>query len=188
MLRFSVLLRVLLSALLVVGLVAQAQVPAENQALLLMRILAFDRKAPVRAGSTVRIALVSRPGQEASEAACREMESAVEKAARTVSVGGLPVRAVRLPYTGAFEAELGRLQATALYVCPGLGDAVGTISRAARAVGVLSFTGDEALVDGGLSVGLVRRQAKAAIVVNLKASRAEGADLDSGLLRLAEVR
>ena len=45
-------------------------------------------------------------------------------------------------------------------------------------------------IDGdpqGVSVAMARRGSRPAIVINLKASRAEGADLDSTVLRLAEI-
>jgi hypothetical protein len=52
---------------------------------------------------------------------------------------------------------------------------------------ILSFTSVESLVKSGLSVGLVVRDAKPTILVNLPASKAEGAELDPALLKVSEV-
>ncbi len=169
--------------------VALAQVPADNQALLILRILAFDRKLASRAGGTVKIVIISRDGSSESESAQAVIGAALESAASKNTVSGLPVHVVHLSFSTAakFEADLGRSGATAAYVCPGLGDELDAITRATRAHGVLTFTGSEPFVARGVSVGLVRREAKAGILVNLSASRAESADLDSALLRMAEV-
>lgn len=179
----------LFAALLVSWPAASSEsVPPSNQALLVMRILAFDRKVADRAQDVVRIAVVYKEGSGESDTAQREIAQALEDAARRVSVSGLPVRVVTVPYSPTLDANLGKLRAAALYVCPGLDDVIPAISRAARAHSTLTFSGQESFVSNGLAVALVRRDARAAIVINLPESRAEGADLDSGLLQIAEVR
>ena len=65
--------------------------------------------------------------------------------------------------------------------------AASTISATARDKQVLSFTGNEAAVTAGLSIGFVARGGKPAVLVNLPAAKAAGADLDAALLRVAEV-
>jgi hypothetical protein len=74
----------------------------------------------------------------------------------------------------------------AALVAPGLGHAA-AIASATRRARVLSVTAARSEVEAGLSVGLLQPASRAAIVVNLSAARREGADLDSALLRVAEV-
>lgn len=166
----------------------RAQVPAENQALLVLRILAFDRKLSERADGGVRIAIVYREGAGESESCRSEIAKALRSASARTSVSGMKVQVSTLRYSAAsFEAELDKSGAAAAYLCPGLTDALSAITRVSRAKKVLTFSGVESFVTSGASVGLVRRASKVGIVVNLAASRAEGADLDSNLLQMAEV-
>lgn len=166
---------------------ARAEVPAENQALLILRILAFDRTAGGRAGDAIRIAIVYRSGQSESEAAHQRLSKALAVAGARSTVHGLPVRIVPVPYSASAATEIAKARVAALYVAPGLEDAVPALSRIAKDNRALSFTGTESYVQRGISVGLVVRGAKAGIRIDLKSAKAEGADLDSGLLSIAEV-
>lgn len=179
-----------LAALLcAVALPALAEVPAANQATLVLRILAFDRKLPARAHGAVHIAVIYKEGDAASEAAMNEIAAALDAAAQKNTVSGLPLKIERVAYSAApkLEADLQRTGASAAYLCLGLDDALPAISKLTHARSVLSFTATESYVKAGVSVGLVRRDAKVAVLVHLANSRAEAADLDSALLRIAEV-
>jgi hypothetical protein len=163
---------------LLFGAASSPQVPADAQATLVLRILAFDRKLRERAQGTVKIAVVYREGDPSGD----EIASALDSLAQKNSVSGMPVKAVRVPFAGAYrlDGDLSRAGVAAAYLCP-------AISKLAQAKGILTFTATRSYVNGGTSVALVRKEAKVGIVVHLANSRAEGADLDSGLLRIAEV-
>ena len=179
----------MLAALLAVGTASAGAtpIPADKQALILLRSLAYDRNLPARAGDAVRIAALYRAGDAASEAAASDLVAAISKAS-PVSVAGRPVRVVSLPYNAdTLERDLGDAPTAALYLCGGLGGVAGPVMATTRKLAILSFTSEEEMVRGGLSIGLVRRGERAAILVNLVAARAEGADLSAELLRLAEV-
>lgn len=166
---------------------AFAQVPAENQAALVLRILAFDRKIAERAGDELRVAVIYRPGHDASERLQAEITRSLESAGKRQGVARLKVRVLPLAYSASLESDLIRNQVAAAYVCPGLENELPALSKATRAAGALTFTSVESWARNGLSIALVRRDLKAGIVVNLNSSRAEGADLDAGLLKVAEV-
>ncbi len=85
------------------------------------------------------------------------------------------------------EADFAEKKITAAYLCPGLDDVLPQISKLASARSVLTFTGVEDYVRKGASVALVLRDTRAGIVIHLPTARAAGADLDAGLLRIAEV-
>ena len=167
---------------------AHAQLGAGSESLLLLRVLAYDRNVTKRAGKTVTIAVVYKPGDSDSEQVRGQISQALSDAAKKVTVAGLPIRVQSIAATPSLDAELGGIRAAAAYVCPGLGDSIEGISRITRTRSILSFAGNERYVSSGLSIGLVRRSSKAAIMVNLPSSKAEGAALDAALLRVAEVK
>jgi hypothetical protein len=177
----------LLLALTVGSATAFAQVPVDNQAKLVLRILSFDQKLVERAEGELRIAVIYRPGSDESERAQREMAAELETLAKKQSVAKLNVKVVPLAFSGSLQSDLDRNKISAAYVCPGMETELGAISKAARAAGALTFSGVEQFARNGLAVALVRRDSKIGIVVNLPASRAEGADLHAGLLNVAEV-
>jgi len=174
-------------AVVVAAQVSAEEVPAPARALILLRVLAYDYQLPKRAGDTVRVAVIYRAGDGRSEAAATETAAALVDAAQHVSVAGRPVRVTSLPYTDGLDRELARAQAAAAYVCPGLSGQAAAIATATQKSQTLTFTDDAESVRAALSVGLVRRGDRAAILVNLVAARAEGADLSAALLRIAEV-
>jgi hypothetical protein len=167
---------------------AEEALPARNQALLLLRVLAYDRALRARAGEAATIGVAFRPGDGPSESARDAMVLELTKAAESFSVAGLPVRVVAVPWARGGPAP--RLPAgplAALYVAPGLESEAAAIARETRARKVLTFTVVRASVDAGLSVGLASRGSRAGLVLNRTGVRAEGADLDSALLAIAEV-
>jgi hypothetical protein len=74
-----------------------------------------------------------------------------------------------------------------VYLTPVRGVELDPITSAARAGGMTTFTGVPLYVEQGLalSVGIVRERPQ--IIVNLPATRAEGSDFTSQLLRLCKV-
>jgi hypothetical protein len=163
-----------------------AGIPADKQALILLRVLAYDRNLAGRAGDTVRIAVLYRPGHGASERAAAELVAAAGAAER--SVAGRPVRLISLPFSAdTVERDLERTGASATFVCQGLEGDVARVAQATQRRAILSISSEENMVHSGLSIGVVRRGERAAILVNLVAARAEQADLSAELLRLAEV-
>ncbi|HYV49419.1 MAG TPA: YfiR family protein [Myxococcaceae bacterium] len=166
---------------------ADAEVPMAQQAVLILKILKFDRSLQARAGDIATIAILYADNDPESEAVRVELQGALEAAAHTVTFP-LPIKVVHLPYSASkIDAELADAKPTAAYVAPGLASQVATLIKATRKSTTLTFTGDEALVRAGLAVGLVARGDRPTLLVNLPAAKAEGADLSSDLLRLSQV-
>jgi hypothetical protein len=159
-------------------------------ALLMLRILAYDRSFKARAdGKTAPILLVYQEGNEHSETMQVDLNNVFEELSGSVTVGGLPLRISALAYTKplALEARVLSLHPVALFVCPGLADSIPQISAVCRKRAVLSMTTTNAYLRSGLSVGLSAGEDRIHMAINLPASKAEGADLDAALLRIAEV-
>ncbi len=180
--RLAPLLLVLLGATQ-----AAADLPAANQAVLVLRILSFDRNIADRAGKEVTIAVLAKPGSGESVQAA--VAQALSDAASRTTVSGLPVKVVKLSWGGAarLDSDLTAAHAAALYVGPDLDDALSSLSHVTQKRRVLTFSEGDGYVNSGVSIALVRRDNRVGIVVNLPGARAEGADLDSALLRIAEV-
>jgi hypothetical protein len=166
------------------------EVPPRSQAQLLLRALAYDRNVAARASYdvlTVIVAFRPRDAQATQEANAVEVE--LEDAARGALVSGLKVRVVAVPWHGVRELA-GRLaseHAAAVYVANSLSDEVPAISAASREHGALTFAPTRDMVFAGLALGFVNRGQRTGVLVNLAAARAEGADLDSAFLAVAEI-
>ncbi len=163
--------------------------PARNQALLLLRVLVYDRNLKARAGDAVRVAVAYRPGDAASEAERDSLMAAYQEVAKDVVAQGLPVKVEALAWRDAadFAARLGARRFAAVHAGRGLAAVAEDLARAARKSQSLTFAPAREMVSAGLAVGLVFRGERAGLVVNLGAARAEGAELDTALLQLAEV-
>jgi len=165
------------------------ELPPRNQALLLLRVLAYDRNLKARAGTAVTVAVVYRPGDRHSEDRRTALVAAFEEVSRDVVVAGLPVKVEAVGYRDAadLEARLEAGHATLAYVDPALVRAAPDIAQAAARHGVLSADGSRAMVEAGLAVGVVAQGGKASLLVNLRAARQGGADLDAALLAVSEM-
>jgi hypothetical protein len=164
-------------------------VPAKNQALLMFRILAYDRNLASRIDNkTVTIAIVYKAGNAGSEDVSSELVSSISDLAKSTTIVNNAIRVLRIAYADkTFDADLAKAKASTLYVASGLGDNIAAITASSRARKLLSFGGNEDDVAAGVAVGFALVGDKASILVNVPASRAEGADLDSALLRVARI-
>jgi hypothetical protein len=160
-----------------------------KQAALLLRVLPFDRNFHKRAADAVTVAVVHREGNPISETYGLDMTAALRDLSRGMRLRGLSVRVISIGYSSSekFEATLAQQKLAAIYVCPGLVDVFDSISGITRKYKILSFSGRDSEVRDHLSIGLLRHGTRPAILVNLRAATAEGADLEPELLALSEV-
>lgn len=163
-------------------------VPARNQAQLVLRVLIYDRNLKVRAGEVVRVAVVFRAGDASSEAERDALLAAYREGAQELVAQGLPVKVEAVAWRDAanLAAQLAERRFAALHAGRALAAVAQELARAARTAKSLGFAPALEMVESGLAVGLVPRGERAGLVVNLAAARAEGADLDPVLLQMAE--
>jgi len=165
---------------------AAADVDDDRRALVMLRILAYDKQLSQRVGDQVRV-VVAYPDDDAGIAEGKRWTSAFVKASR-IKVNGRAV--VVVPYKVQSADGLSRAleRSAAMVTCDALTRtlAVSTIAKLTRGRHVLSFSTREADVAAGLAVALAIVQGKRdEIVVNLAAAQAEGVKFDAGLLQLA---
>ncbi|HYO68821.1 MAG TPA: YfiR family protein [Archangium sp.] len=164
------------------------ELPATLRASLLVRILAYDRRMGSRP-PPLTIALLHQEGDASSARGGQELGTAMEAAARGRTIAGQPLRVLRMGFRNApqLQEALAREGVVALYACAGLEAQAEAISRVTRQLSILSITGSEAQLHRGLAIALVRKGTSPVILVHLAAARAEGADLDAGLLSLSQL-
>lgn len=178
----------LLASLALTAAAGGAALLPVQRALLMLRVLAYDRALAARAGQEVRVAVAYRPGHRASEAERDAMLLAVREVAGRAVVSGLPVSVTSVPFESpaSFRAALERLGPAALYVAPGLEEATGEVAAAGRAARALTFGASREQVLAGLAVALVDRGERAGLAVDARSAAEAGADLDAVLLSVAE--
>lgn len=166
-----------------------AELPPETLAVLMLRVLAYDRSVARLPGAEITIAVISRAGDAASEAGADALAEAIRKLSGKVNVDSKAIRVLRVPFGNRadFERRLDAVRPAAMFLEPALETAAGDLQALSRRLSVLTFTSVANLAKVGASVGLVSNGDKAKIMINLAAAKAEGADLDASLLRLAEI-
>ena len=178
----------LLPILLLFGLLAAPSARADDQdeltrrVLILTRVLAYDRGLLERAGDEVSVGLVHVAEDPASRAEAERMAEVFAEMS-DVRILGARLSAVLVP-VGELSAHT---DMNALLLCSGLQDSLDTLTTASRANDQITLTLHRDYVTHGASVGVTWADDRAGIVVNLPASREEGAKFGSDLLKLAEV-
>ncbi|HEY5922672.1 MAG TPA: YfiR family protein [Kofleriaceae bacterium] len=179
-----------LLVLVLTGRTAVAEpLPSKNQALLLLRILAYDHKLAERVESKrVTIYVVHKSATAESEDPANEMVGVLREIAKSTKLAGNAIQIVKIAYNkDSIDGDLGKVKGAAVYVAPNLGDSLGPIMAATAKRKLLSFTGVVEYVNAGISVGFSNANGKPVISINLPASKNEGADLDVALLRVAKI-
>jgi hypothetical protein len=177
-------------ALLAVGLCSTAhaqemEVPVAMQLPLFFKVMSFDRQLRARASGMLVLAIAYQSGYRASADA---KDEAWQSAHAVREIVGMPMSVVAIDLDREdLDAALTRSGATLLYVAPLRGIDVKQFASATRAAHVTTLTGVVRYVELGLAVGVRLRGDRPRIVVNLAASRLEGAELAAELLKLADV-
>lgn len=161
-------------------------VPVGTQVSVLVKVIGFDRQLPARAPTELVIGIAFQSGSRTSRAAREEARQGF--AAVRGGINGVPIRVESIDLDSErLDAALRRLDPTFLYVTPLRAADIDAIVAAARAARVTTMTGVARYVSRGLAIGVALHDGRPRILVNLEASRLEGADLASELLKLATI-
>ena len=166
-------------------------VPVSVQIPILAKVLNFDRRLPERAGGTLVIGVLfqSRYRTSANVAAevCRtldELPSGALGALESLERSCVPID---LDGKLALDSLLRARRVRVLYVSPLRAFPLESVVLVSRAERITTVTGVARYVENGLAIGVDMKGERPEIVINLSASRAEGADLNAHLLKLARV-
>jgi hypothetical protein len=163
---------------------ARAGDDADRRALVLLRVLAYDRNVASRAGDRMTILVVYDEPATTDE---RDRWLAALAGARKITVADHAVETRTHAFKDArgLEAAVRDAHPAAIVVCGGLARGLGELRNTARAHKAMTFTTREAEVESGFSVGLVTGERRDVIAINLEAARAEGVQFEAGLLRIS---
>jgi hypothetical protein len=161
-------------------------VPAALQADLLAKVAAYDKNLVGRAGDRVRVLIVVKPKDDASNRFAKHLSSALGGVGK---IGGLPHDQTTAVFAGARPlAETCRAQRIAIvYLAPGLGEEIPAIRDALEDVNVLSVAAVASDVPKGVVLGFDLVSGKPKLVVHLAQARRQHVQFRAELLKLARV-
>ncbi|MBI1923250.1 YfiR family protein [Candidatus Poribacteria bacterium] len=164
---------------------AQYEETVGKLASFLLKALSYDRNLKKRSPDGIRIAVVYKANYEKTPV---EVVNALNKAGAD-KVEGLTVEATALEFKSAADLlkQVEAKKFNALYIHPSMATAVSSIQQVTQGKKIPSLGSSKELVEEGASLGVYLVEGKPELVVNLKASRDEGLDLDAKLLRVSKV-
>ena len=162
-------------------------VPVPSQAMLVERILTFDRALEAQADTAFVIAVLYQPAYSAS----RDVRSELESYAATsrATAWGRPVRwrFIGVEGTARVRAELQAVSADAVYLAPMRAIDVRQLTAEAASLHLVSYSGLPDHLRQGAAVAFGVRASRPRILINLATARRAGADFTSQLLQLADL-
>jgi hypothetical protein len=166
----------------------EVPVPVAAQIPILVKILNFDRNLAGRAGGRLVLGVLFqshyRTSANVADQVCPTLQ---ELPVGALGAMELSCVTIDLDATSALDSALTRKRVQVLYVSPLRAVPLGDVMAVSRAAGITTLTGVPRYVETGLAIGLDMKGERPEIVINLAASRAEGADLTAHLLKLARV-
>ena len=159
---------------------------ADDDARILLRAISFDRALAARAGADVVITIVYDGRVSGDE---RDRDGRVQAFRKLASrtIAGLPIK-VNWSDCSQSRSLGDALQGTDIvYLTRGAKDCVRAVTAATRKLRIASLASSRALVEQGVTLGVTMEGSRPKLLVNLVASKAEGLDLASQMLQLAEV-
>lgn len=157
-------------------------VPVDVQVPLFIKILAFDRNLGSRPPGPLVVGVLYQANFRASADVAAQVRRFIKDGNEDLKV--VPIN---LDETDDLLDVLARQHVLVLYVCPLRAVELKSVTDASRQSGVRTLTGVPRYVESGLGIGLDLKGQRPEIVVNLVAIRAEGADFDAQLLKLARI-
>jgi hypothetical protein len=164
----------------------EMEVPVAIQVPLFLKVMSFDRLLKSRAGDELIVMVAYQSGNHASLMAKDEVLRAMS--AGSAAVDGITIRTIALDLDRESLADGLRDQRVALlYVTPLRAFDIGAVAAAARAAHATTITGVPRYVALGLAISVRLQGDRPKLLVNVQASRLEGAELSAELLKLAQV-
>jgi hypothetical protein len=158
-----------------------------KQAAIMARVLSYELSLLDRAGDSVGIGVVYKPGNAQSEANAADWLQALDELS-SVRIKDRSVFAVRIPedptkLAAAVETD----GVDVLLVTDGLASEARAIAGFARAHHVLTVANSLSYVEGDLTLCVVEENEKTRIFINLNNASLEGIRFSSNVLKLANL-
>ena len=165
-------------------------VPISTQYPLFLKILSYDRNLEAKAPEEIIIGVVYQDRFRESRSAKDEFLRISKSLPIRHEVNGIPVRCVPIEISEGKDLAqaMQRQPAHVLYVTPLRAVEISAIAAVSQAQGAITLTGVPEQVEAGLAVGIdLKKDRKPVILINLAASKAEGASFSAQLLKLAKI-
>jgi hypothetical protein len=166
----------------------EAPMPPARFATFLARMLAYDTNLTARSGKRVVVAVLYDGADAGSTEAGTAMAAAI-KTFELMRILDLPVETHSLAVTSVADLDqaVEKFGIGTFIVCPGSDKQRALIKSVSEKRKVVTVGRASEQVRAGLSIAVYLENGKSKILVNLPASRREGAAFSSDLLRLSEV-
>jgi hypothetical protein len=181
----------LLTTALVVGIgrrsaAEETPVPVSRQAELLVRVAAYDRNLPARAGDKVKVLIIRNDDDPDSRGVGAAMESAVK---RFDTIGGLPSEVTSIAFPGGAELASFCLMnhISIVYLTPGLDAVLPELVRALDGVDVFTVSAIPRFVARGVVFGFDLVSGKPTLMINLTQAKRQNVAMDPNAVRLMQV-
>lgn len=169
----------------------EGTVPVSVQIPILIKILNFDRNLQGRADGRLVVGVVYqgryRTSANVADEVCRSLQELSPSALGALEALERSCVAIDLDATSSLDSVLRRRRVQVLYVSPLRAFPLADVMAVSRAAGITTVTGVPRYVETGLAIGVDMKGDRPEILINLTASRAEGADLAAHLLKLARL-
>jgi|GEM_PF-1165573 len=162
---------------------------------LLKKILGFERNWKGRAGQELVIGILYQKGSSISSWIMEDWLNLLSQMSESDrQLEGVPIsfQKIELDATSSLEAILIENKIHILYITPletkNIARTLNEIVRICGKLKIGTFTAVPEYLDSGVAISFQLKDEKSQIVINLEASRAQGFDFSSQLLRLAKIK
>jgi hypothetical protein len=163
-------------------------VPVEQQFALFAKILTFDKNLKDRVGKEMVLAIIYQNNFKSSFDTKNVLEKTIDLSP-IKTVLDIPLRTVAIDIENEIDLEsaLKRNNISVAYIAPLRAASLNLIISRMRQLQIRTLTGVPDYVNSGLAIGIGSKGGKPEILVNLAASKLEGANFNSQLLKLAKI-
>ncbi len=160
--------------------------PVEDQVPLFVKILNYDRSLKNRGDDKVVIGIIYQEKFRKSDLTKEEFLNSIEDNSEN-TINGKPIECVSIEVSNLSNLEriIDNKNISVLYIAPLRSIEINRIYNISRRKKIITISGVSRYVRVGISVGLELVDEKPKILINRKASKEEGTDFTSQLLRLA---
>lgn len=165
------------------------EMDSTHHAAVMIKLLRYDRALGRHQRPTVTLAVLVDPQTPTSLSCGASMRKALQEASAGRLLAQRPVETVEVRYAdaGRLEETLNRLGAAALYVCPARAEVLGALEHTVATHTLTITSRREDFAGGAMGAGLFPTAGGTAVAINLRRARAQGADLEAAVLRVALV-
>ncbi|MGB8658406.1 MAG: YfiR family protein [Candidatus Zixiibacteriota bacterium] len=162
-------------------------VPVDLQYSLFLRILTFDRNLKARVGEEIVVGVVYQKNFRESINAKDEFTKAMDESP-IKQIEDIPIRKAFINLNNTdLDSAVSQMKINILYITPLRTVKIKDITKVSQIKQLITLTGVPDYVVSGLAVGIGTKGDKPLIIINLPATKKEGADFSSQLLQLAKV-